>query len=83
MNSTGQPFQARIKGNSQLLYVVRGFDEGEAAWHLVLLDNKQKEARFLRDINSCSVNVEAYGKVLASGWGNDPPELLAAQLGMT
>lgn len=55
------------------LFLVRGKDKNRAAWHYVLVD-KHKKQMFLAKIKTGSVNVEEYGQILHSGWGQDPPE---------
>ncbi len=60
-----------IKG--RYVYLVRGEDRGEAAWHYVLVDEEKFEA-FKVKVASKRINVADYGKVLLSGWGKDPPQ---------
>ncbi len=56
-----------------LVYLVRGTDNGRKAWHYVLVD-KLKLPIFLKKIETGSLDLADYGAVLASGWGEDPPE---------
>ncbi len=61
------------------VYLVRGKDQGRHAWHYVLVE-KLKTSIFLKMIESKSLNLEDYGKVLYSGWGEDPPEAIAKKI---
>lgn len=53
--------------------LVRGNDRGRKAWHYVLVDEERME-QFLQDANCSSMDVAKYGRVLRSGWGEDPPQ---------
>jgi hypothetical protein len=55
-----------------LVYLVRGKDNGRAAWHYVLID-KVKLPLFQKAIRTGALDVSEYGKILYSGWGEDPP----------
>ena len=61
------------KKRGNLVYLVRGKDKGKAAWHYVLVD-KVKLPVFLKKTQGGSLDVADYGKVLYSGWGQDPPD---------
>ncbi|GFR03854.1 uncharacterized protein TNCT_490682, partial [Trichonephila clavata] len=58
-------------------YKVRGKDRGQKAWHYVLID-KDKEEMFLEQSKKKSkiglLDVADYGKILYSGWGENPPQ---------
>lgn len=64
---------------SDLVYLVRGKDEGRRAWYYVLVD-PMKLSLFLKKIEIGSLNLEDYGEILASGWGNDPPETIKQRI---
>lgn len=61
------------KGRGEYVYLVRGKDAGRPAWHYVLIE-KMKLPIFLEMVKGDSIDVAKYGKVLHSGWGEDPPE---------
>ena len=63
----------RIISQSTNVYLVRGKDKGKPAWHFVLVD-KEKVERFKAKIASGNIDVAEYGRVILSGWGNDPPQ---------
>ena len=65
--------------NFSLVYVVRGKDKGKPAWHYVLVD-KAKVEEFKIQIKTGTIDVANYGKVLYSGWGNDPPENIVTKI---
>ena len=57
------------------VHIVPGTDRGRPAWHYVLLpDNKEetKEA-FRAQVQTGNIDVADYGKILKSGWGEEPP----------
>ena len=61
-----------VRSRPSLVRIVRGTDRGKPAWHYVLLD-EGKENAFKEQVCSGRVNVAAYGKIIRSGWGEDPP----------
>ncbi|XP_019852753.1 PREDICTED: uncharacterized protein LOC109582478 [Amphimedon queenslandica] len=61
----------RFKGC--LLYCVRGKEKGRAAWHYVLVD-EEKVADFKAQVATGFIDVADYGRILKSGWGEDPPK---------
>ena len=57
------------------IYWVKGHDKGKHAWHCVLL----REVFIFETQNHCeagmhSMDLLEYGKILRSGWGEDPPK---------
>jgi hypothetical protein len=63
----------------ELVYLVRGKDAGRAAWHYVLID-KMKLPLFKQKLKSGSLDVSEYGKILYSGWGENPPEEIMEEI---
>ena len=59
--------------NGPYVYLVRGKDKGRPAWHYVLVE-KEKEQEFKSQVQTGTVDVAKFGKVLHSGWGEDPPK---------
>lgn len=57
----------------ELVYLVRGKDAGRAAWHYVLID-RVKLPLFKQKLKTGTLDVSEYGKILYSGWGEDPPQ---------
>ena len=55
------------------IYLVRGKDNGRAAWHYVLV-KKHLLGLFLKRIKGGVIKVADFGHILRSGWGKDPPE---------
>jgi hypothetical protein len=54
------------------LFLVRGNDStGRAAWYFVLVDPAKKSA--FRKAFSGQVELTAYGRIINSGYGTDPP----------
>ena len=62
-------------------FIVRGKDRGRPAWHYVLLvDDEDTITAFRKKIKEGSLDVANYGKVIKSGWGQDPPNDLREQM---
>ena len=57
----------------ELLYIVRGEDAGKHCWHYILVDKMKVEA-FKKDLKAAGIYLSQYGKILVSGWGENPPE---------
>jgi hypothetical protein len=54
------------------VFLVRGNDStGRPAWYFVLVDPAKKAA--FRKAFTGQVELNAYGRILASGYGTDPP----------
>ena len=67
-------FRDQLKGSEKhLVYLVRGTRKGTPAWHYVHVE-KPKLPLFLKAVESPSINVRMYGKILHSGTGDNPPE---------
>ncbi|XP_013385813.1 ankyrin-3-like [Lingula anatina] len=56
-----------------MLYLVRGKDKNKPAWHYVLV-KRRLHSTFILKTQGGSLDVADYGRVLKSGWGQDPPE---------
>ncbi len=67
------------RSNGDLVYLVRGKDEGRQAWYYVLVD-RPKLPLFLARIDEGNLDLEEYGEVLFSGWGQDPPDDIVARI---
>lgn len=63
----------------QSVYTVRGKDRGRDAWHYVFVDNEKKKD-FLEKAKTRKMDVEDFGKILYSGWGDGPPKKLIDQV---
>lgn len=63
-----------INSRADLCFKVTGRDvTGEVAWYFILCDKDKKEA-FLKHKEGDSYNLEDYGKIIASGYGDKVPE---------
>ncbi|HCR86046.1 MAG TPA: hypothetical protein DIV86_05145 [Alphaproteobacteria bacterium] len=63
-----------ISTRGDLCYKVVGRDiTGELAWYYVLVDKEKKDA-FLKHKPGDSYNIEDYGKIITSGYGEEVPE---------
>lgn len=61
------------------LFLVRGKDRGNPAWHYVMVE-KCLLGLFRKRTNGGQLDVADFGIVLASGWGENPPEDKAAEI---
>ena len=59
--------------------MIRGKDRSKQAWHYVLVDEDKVEA-FKSKISSGTIDVADYGKVLKSGWGENPPKDISRKI---
>jgi len=66
------------KNLNNLVYLVRGKDKGKPAWHYVLVE-KLKLPMFKKAIGG-TMDVSEYGKIIHSGWGEDPPPELVKKI---
>ncbi|MDX1975727.1 MAG: hypothetical protein SFT92_08670 [Rickettsiales bacterium] len=59
------------------LYLVRGGCDhsGRPAWYFVQVDSPKTQA-FLRAVRSGNINLQSFGKIIDSGYGEQPPELV-------
>ncbi len=65
--------QQEIANRLKNIYLLRGYSKGKKAWHLVMVD-PIKMKFFLKTYHITSIDVSEYGKVLCSGWGENPPK---------
>ncbi len=59
-----------------VVFLVHGTDKDKPIWHYVLVD-RPKLASFKHTLKKSSIDVAQYGKVLYSGWGENPPPEIA------
>ena len=69
----------RIINTLNYVYTVRGKDRGRQAWHYVLVD-KEKVEEFKAQVATGYIDVAEYGKVLHSGWGENPSKEIEEQI---
>ena len=58
---------------SDLIYLVKGVDEGRNAWYYVLVE-RLKLSMFLKALNDDIIHLENYGIILYSAYGDEPPQ---------
>ncbi|HEY1190621.1 MAG TPA: hypothetical protein VGE74_23520 [Gemmata sp.] len=68
-------FADRLVKSGRLVYLVRGRDKDRPAWYYILLD-RRKVTLFLGRLKADGGPLQLldYGTVLASGWGENPPD---------
>lgn len=60
------------KSKSDLVYLVKGVDDGRNAWYYLLVE-RVKLQLFLRALNDDIIHLENYGVILYSAYGDEPP----------
>ncbi|AMV29540.1 hypothetical protein VT84_34415 [Gemmata sp. SH-PL17] len=61
------------------VFLVRGNDStGRAAWYFLLVDPAKRTA--FQRASSGELELNAYGRVIASGYGTDPPADVSARM---
>ena len=69
---------------AERLFIVRGKDRGQPAWHYVLLvDDEDTITAFHKKLKEGSLDVANYGKLIKSDWGQDPPNDFKEQMQRT
>ena len=76
-DSENDTWKNRLAGDR--VYCVRVEDRGRPTWCCVLVD-EDKEQAFRDKVESDTVYVADYGKVLYSGWGEDPPQYIVDKI---
>ena len=66
------------------VFLLRGKDRGRKAWHYLLVDEDNLDAynALFSDGSRPSIDCSKYGKVLYSGWGEDPPDDIKLKIEM-
>ena len=66
------------------VFLLRGLDRGRKAWHYLLVDEDKLDAynALFSDGNRPRLDCAKYGKVLYSGWGENPPEDIKLKIEM-
>ena len=66
------------------LFLVRGLDRGRKAWHYLLVDEDKLDAynAIFSDESRPRFDCAKYGKVLYSGWGEEPPKDIKLKIEM-
>jgi hypothetical protein len=69
-----------LQSSSEPIYYVTGTDfTGQKAWYYLLIA-KGKALLFQDAFASGNLRLSEYGKIIASGYGEEPPEELIAKL---
>ena len=64
---------------SDLLYIVRGKRDNWPFWHYILVD-KFRLPMFLVKSKSNLIDLNQYGEIIESGWGENPPEEISKKI---
>ncbi len=80
-SSSGQGNAADSTRSSKadLIYLVKGVDDGRNAWYYVLVE-RLKLSLFLKALNDEIIHLENYGEILYSAYGDEPPQDITNQL---
>lgn len=68
-----------LSKSGNLIHIVTAEDRGVEAWYCVLV-NKNSVKEFSESMNDNNIPVDAYGRILKSGWGDTPPEEVLQEL---
>jgi len=84
-SKTASFLQAVQSNRPELIFLVRGKDvSGQRAWYYVLVDRNKRDVFSARN-GAASVNLTDYGRILYSGFGENPPretkEIIARDYG--
>ena len=66
-------WMGHVRSRPSLVYQVRGEDKGRPAWYYVLVD-EEKENAFKDQLSAPIIDLSAFGKIIKSGFGKDPPD---------
>ena len=66
-------FLEKLNKNRSNIYLVQGTDRGRKAWYYVQVE-PMKVPLFLKEAPGKQVNLEDYGRIVYSGYGEEPPE---------
>jgi hypothetical protein len=72
-------FRSKIIGQSNkssLVYLVTAKADGKPAWYYLQVDEPKHKA-FQKQLATGSLDLAAYGTIVQSGWGEQPPEHIA------
>jgi hypothetical protein len=61
------------------VFLVRGKDNGRAAWHYILVP-KDKENELKKQRAGTNIDVADFGKIIKSGWGEDPSDEIRKEI---
>ena len=75
-DSTVAPEKA---SKSDLIYLVKGIDDGRNAWYYVLVE-RLKVSLFLKALKDPIIHLENYSEVLYSAYGDEPPQEITDKL---
>ena len=78
-NSINSKIDPKKRAMADLIYLVNGNDRGRAAWYYVVVD-RLKVQMFLKAMNSDSINLDDYGVVIYSAYGDNPPESITQKV---
>jgi hypothetical protein len=77
----GKFFDTLVNTRKDLCFKIVGRDStGEIAWYFVLIDKDKKE-KFLKHKAGDKYNIEDYGKIIESGYGEEVPADIQQTLG--
>jgi hypothetical protein len=83
LKTKSQGFEKVVKKKRNPLegkvFLVRGKDNGRAAWHYVLV-SKEREIELKKQRAGTNIDVADYGKIIKSGWGEEPSDEIKKQI---
>lgn len=80
--STSNNYKDIIKRSMlDLIHIVTGFDRGKKAWYIIKV-KKEKLSQYRMDVKRDSINLDDYGEILYSGYGESVPDDIMAKVKM-
>ena len=73
----GMPAYKKHKAQSGEIYLSRGQFEGRKTWHYIMVD-KMRLPLLLKHAKIREIDLRDYGKILFSGFGEEPPQELVS-----
>ncbi len=65
-------FLSKLKPRDFVVYLSQGFFDGKPTWHYLEV-NKMKLPLLLKEAGNQQIDLVNYGKIVFSGFGNEPP----------
>lgn len=65
-----------LKTSQENIFLVKGKTDNKNCWHYVLVEPSLKRAFDLKIKAKQFIELSEYGKIIASGWGIEPPKIV-------
>jgi hypothetical protein len=79
MEALSQQTSNTTSSQADLIYLVKGIDNGRNAWYYVMVE-RLKLSLFQKALNDDIIHLENYGVILNSAYGDEPPAEVTDEL---